>query len=116
MFSIKEMMQTCFVPEGIYHLNILAPKGTPEHIVDFQLKHGVYQAKIQTEHGFQQAKHLRLGDKTVSWQQLGGTPGIELFQYDMGIFPGGFLMGKCYRIDVPADEAPPSPVIGEPSE
>ena len=31
MFSIKEMMQTCFVPEGIYHLNILAPKGTPEH-------------------------------------------------------------------------------------
>ena len=105
MFSIKEMMQTCFVPEGIYHLNILAPKGTPEQIVDFQLKHGV-----------QQAKQLRLGDKTVSWQQLGGTPGIELFQYDMEIFPGGFLMGKCYRIDVPADEAPPSPVIGEPSE
>lgn len=110
------MTQNCFLPEGIYHLNILAPKGTPEHIIEFKLEHGIYQAKIQTEHGPQEAKHLHLGDKSVSWQQMGGTPGTELFQYDMEIFPGGFLMGKCYRIDVPEDEAPASPVIGEPEE
>ena len=113
MFSIRELMDTCFIPQGRYALRILAPKGTPEHRITFLLKDGVYRAEVETEHGQQKANGLAVNGKTVVWQQLGGTPGTELFQYEMEIFPGGFLMGKCWRIDVPVEEAPPSPVIAE---
>ena len=80
MQSIQELASSCFIPSGLYRLNILAPKGTPDHMIDFQLEHGVYRAKLQTEHGFQWVKNIRLDDKKISWQQLGGTPGTELFQ------------------------------------
>ena len=113
MFSIAELMDTCFLPDGRYTLRIVEPKGTPAHEIVFQLAGGVYQAEVTTEHGTQRAKALTLGDRKISWQQLGGSPGTELFQYDMNIFPGGLLMGRCRRIDVPAHEAPPSPVIAE---
>ena len=113
MFSIQELMSTCFIPQGRYALRILAPKGTPEHHITFSLESGVYRAEVETEHGLQKAGALAVNGKTVTWRQLGGTPGTELFQYDMEIYPGGFLMGRCYRIDVPENEAPPSPVIAE---
>lgn len=113
MFSIQELMDTCFIPQGRYTLRILAPKGTPEHHITFSLEEGVYRARVETEHGTQPAKKLAVNGKNVTWQQLGGTPGTELFRYDMEIFPGGLLMGKCLRIDVPEEEAPPSPVVAE---
>lgn len=114
MDSIKEITATCFLPDGTYTMRLMAPKGTPEHTITFQLENGIYQAKIQTEHGLQTAKHLQIHERHILWQQFGGTPGTELFQYDMEIFPGNLLMGRCYRIDVPAEEAPASPVIAEP--
>ncbi len=114
MDSIKEMTATCFLPDGTYTLRLMAPKGTPEHTITFKLENGVYRAEIQTEHGPQTAKHLKIQEHHILWQQFGGTPGTELFQYDMEIFPGNLLMGKCHRIDVPAEEAPASPVIAEP--
>lgn len=106
-------MDSCFLPEGVYHLRILRPKGIPEYQITFELIKGVYQAQVITEHGAQRVQSLTLGHKKISWQQFGGTLGKECFQYEMEIFPEGLLMGSCRRIDVPEEEAPLSPVIAE---
>lgn len=113
MMSIREVAETCFLPQGEYTLSLLAPKGTPSHRIIFELKDGIYQAEVITEHGHQWAKQIVLGERKIAWTQLGGTPGTEVFRYEMEIFPGNVLVGKAYRIDVPAEEGPASPVVAE---
>lgn len=110
---IQDIMTACFLPQGTYAMRLLAPKGTPQHTITFKQENGIYQAEVVTEHGPQQARNIKLGDRRISWRQFGGTPGTELFEYDMEIFPGNVLLGKCYRVDVPAEESPSSPVVAE---
>lgn len=113
MFSIKELKETCFIPMGKYSLTLLAPKGTPVHTIEFFAQNGVLSAKVITEHGEQQAKNIVLGDHFVSWRQLGGTPGTELFQYDMKLYAGDVMLGEAYRVDVDEEESLESPVVAE---
>jgi hypothetical protein len=114
--EVKELTKTCFLPEGSYEMKLVAPKGVPAHKITFKLEKGIFQAQVETEHGLQPAEHLRIQERHILWQQFGGTPGTELFEYDMEIFPGNVMLGKCYRIDVSAEEAPASPVLAEAME
>ncbi len=113
MFSIQELKQTCFIPQGKYTLNLLAPKGTPEHVIEFSVSNGVLSAEVTTEHGKQMCTDISINGNRVCWRQFGGTPGTEHFQYDMKLYAGDVMLGDAYRIDVSDDESLESPVVAE---
>lgn len=113
MVSIQELMQTCFLPQGTYRLQILSPKGVPAHQITFSLEGGIYSAVVTTEHETQKARNLRVNGNVISWEQMAGSYGDERFLYEMKIYPEGIMLGDSRRNDVPREESPESPVLAE---
>ena len=113
MFSIKELKETCFIPMGRYSLKMLAPKGTPEHVIEFIAQNGVLRAQVTTEHGEQEAENITFSGGVVTWRQYGGTSGTELFEYKMKLYAGDVMLGEAYRVDVDESESLESPMVAE---
>ena len=85
----------------------VAPEPPPPHTITFTECAGIPVAIYESEHGKQIVGHFCYSTDTIRFTALAGTPGDELFFYEVHI-DGDKITGEAYR-----EGLPHSPLSGE---